>query len=467
MLAFMLMATAIFTVTPAFADEPDPDPTDTTELRPWKTLRTNAGTYFEEEDFQFELGRIATDESRATDAHGIDSNVYGAPAIFGPIGSAPDPLPNPFVPAVPTWRELATVTIPSGIPTAVHADGGVFREVQATDMLATFDWTFAGVYTFRLREVTPATNPRVVNVNDAITETLQFATNEYEVHVQVGIDGDGEFYVQGIAVFRVVEGVRGPKIDPNDRHESDGIGAIDFTNNFVRTVNNIPDEPVCEPGDEDCPPELPPLCPPGEYPDCPELPNHIGLRVSKLVDGPGSQDNHVFTFTGMLTLPAVMIGEAPTSFVAEVWENDGTAAERTVTFVPGVVAGTFVPTGEGAAFTLSGEEHLRLPGLPVGTQFNFTETNRLHYTLTHVNVWLGGPAWSGAPGSPFGSDATNITTGNHLVTDVATHAAFVNVLDVPPITGIITNNMPLILAVAVGLGFFGIAATNKKRRAYE
>ena len=469
LLAFTLMATAIFTAVPAFADDNGDDDYITTTLEPWKTLRTNTGTSFPGETFNFALYRIAlTDPSTSgTNAavieDGDDNIVFAANPPTATTGS-------PVAGALGNWRSLgsADILLPDGgIPTLPYPEadgGGVYAEGRSADMLADLEWTFAGIYAFRLREVVPATNPRVNTPNDSITETTQFATNEYEVHVQIGIDADRDFYVQGVAVFRIVEGARGPKVNPDRNVVGDGNFGVNFTNDFVRTVNNIPGEPPCDPADEDCEEYLPPLCPPGTYPDCPELPNHVGLRVSKLVDGPGSSSAHVFTFTGTLTLPAVTIGTAPTSFVAEVWENDGTAAIATVTFVPGTVAGTFVPAGDDAEFTLTGAQHLRLPALPVGTQFNFVETDRLHYTDTNVNLWLGGPAWGS---TSFPATATLITTGDQLIVDTTTHAAFVNILDARPITGIITNNMPLILTGVAILGFVGMAAANKKRRAYE
>ena len=504
LLALVLMVTAVFTAVPAFADNGNDDYI-TDELVVWKTLRTNDGTNFAGETFHFALHRIALpaeyDNSTPPERVFPGTGLTDEHAITGMFAANP-PVPTstaPFVPAPPTvglnndgtlniptngqindWRVLGSATIDPGTPNLDYPlpAGGVYAEGSSDDLLADLVWTHAGIYAFRLREVLPTTNPRVIGeAGDAIIETTLFDASEYEVHVQVGIDADGDFYVQGVAVFRVVNGVRQGKVDPGRDVDGDNFG-VNFTNNFMRVVDNTPGECV-DPDDPDCPPII---CPPGDE-ECPDFPNHRGLRVTKEVSGPGSSNTHEFDFTGRLFMPSVFIGELPTNFVAEVW-TDGTPASGADAAVPPAFVRnvTFTPVFDGedllyfeADFELTGAQHLRLPGLPVGAGFEFAETGRLHYTVTHIDVWrraAGETTNSWAPRQTFGQDATAPfwtprDASRHLVSDDATLTAFLNVLDAPPITGIITNNMPIILAGAVVLGFVGIAAANKKRRSYE
>lgn len=502
LLAFLLMVTTVFTAVPVSADPyengENGDPIElTSTLQPWKTLRTNEGTYFPGELFNFALHRIAipavTDENdeaypfvgtSLTDGHAIGTTFPAAPpteAVGLPAVPVTDgELDIPESGEIGSWRILGDVNIAASIPTLVYPDldGSVYAEGRSDDMLAGLTWTHAGVYAFRLREVTPIPNPRVVTEGTSITETTHFDTREFEVHVRIGIDAEGDFVVEEVAVFIVDEdGDRTSKVNVGDRW------GLNFTNNFIREINNIPGEPVpCPPTIEDpnnpgeqipnpdypdC--DIPPIYPPcpenhPDYPDCEPIiviPNERGLRMSKTVYGQGSSNDHVFQFTGELELPAVLAGARPTEFVAFIYSNDTRIAENnSVTFAWDADTETFR-----ASFNLQGGQELRLPALPVGTTFEFVETNRLHYTGTTIFTWLGTHF---IPEREFGTnDAPPFSTGRHLVTDYATHSAFLNELNQPPLTGIITGNMPLILASLVGLGFVGMVVLNKKRRAYE
>jgi len=277
--------------------------------------------------------------------------------------------------------------------------------ITSEDLFATTVWPAAGVFTFQLREYIPA---GATGTPPCVTTTVgardeELCFDETIFEVMVWVHRDLEDGTLYIA---------GISIDAGDGKEENAT----FTNTFVRRI--LSNDPSA-------------------------------LRLSKTVEGDAANTEADFEFTGTLTSDSDLI-EGQT-FRAFVYRDGG----RTETYHDFVV-------GTARTFELRHGSELRFESVPVGVGFQFEETEAHGHTPSHV-LTVNGDTVTGAA-----NQTASNTGGPHLVgEDGANYAAFTNTLTMAPITGLLADNLPLILVGLAAIGFIGLLAVSRRRRAYE
>lgn len=210
----------------------------------------------------------------------------------------------------------------------------------------------------------------------------------------------------------------------------------------VTCPEDHPDYPDCEPPVVVCPeddPNFPTCLPDGEY--------NSALMVSKIVTGELANVNDVFTFQVDFRLHSLDTSSAFTAHIE--------------TLLPGVGWVRTVPTisipATGGTFTLRHNQRLVFDPILIGTQVVVTETDYMTYDPS-VAYQFG----------TIGGTGTN-TTGPafNTIVEGQNRADFTNRLVRVPITGLIMNNLPIILVSISVAGFATMVVVGQKRRAYE
>ena len=370
-----------------------------------------------------------------------------------------------------------TTTTPTEAQPAPRAD--VLRAtVHTSDALAGITWPSSGVFVYHVTE-------RTDTFTNTAREHMYFDTIQYNLYVTIGEAADGTFYVRGSHAWErdPVTGENvGPKLNPNPWREGPGAdeGGSDliFRNRFIRRTDDIPT--TDEPG-----PERPITSGPGsELPGPNDTPNpgvpgglDAALIVSTRVTGSMASANSTFTYTGSLTHTTLVneviadITGADTTYgpvVAWVYHNNGSGYVRGRRAPEGTLptSYTFTP-GASTTFELRHAEVLIFERVPIGNIFVQTQTNSLTYQPS-LDLMVNGQvitprAALTAPGV-VGTD--NVGTPPHRIGEASNIAAFTNTNDPVPITGLIMNNLPIILVTAGVVGLGAATAASKKRRAY-
>jgi len=321
-----------------------------------------------------------------------------------------DTTPAVVVPGFPVgeWvtrgnASFTSTTVP--VPTLANPDI-VTVTGSSEDLLAGIDWERAGRYTFLLRE---QVNTNTLNNVPPVTETMEYDDTIFGVHVWIRVD-DGDLYVAGVHVFETNEdGDFGSKVAEEDRL---------FTNRFIRQFDNTLD------------------------------PHERGLRISKTVAGDAASPTTDFEFTVTLTSAAIT-PEGHTGTYTAIIVGPANAPNNgdTITFT----------SGTANTFTLRHGQSLQFNSLPVGTRFNVEETEFYHYTPSMDLIVNGVPATSYGPA----------VSGTNQIGELQNDVAVTNTFSTTPITGLIANNLPLILVGIASIGLVALVVASRKRRAYE
>ena len=345
-------------------------------------------------------------------------------------------------------------------------------------------WPGPGVFVYQVTE-------RTNTFTNTATEHMYFAATQYNLYVTIGEAADGTLYVRGSHAWErdpVTGDNVGSKLNPNPWRPGPGAneGGSDliFVNRFIRRTDDIPTTPGPGPGPER--PIIPgpgtPEPGPGGTPN-PGVPGGLGssLIISKRVTGSKASANSTFTFTGALTHTTLVnevvadpgIADSATTYgpvVAWVYHNNGdgfvrgrrTPAETLPTSY------TFTPGATAAEFQLRHGEVLIFERVPVGNIFVATETNSLTYNPS-IDLVVNGQAITprAALTIPGTIGTANVGTPPHRVGEASNIAAFTNTNESVPITGLVINNLPIILVAVGTIGLMGVTVVSKKRRAYE
>jgi len=385
-------------------------------------------------------------------------------------------------PAVGSVDAVFTTGTPTEVQPAPRAD--VIRAtVHTPNALAGITWPNAGVFVYQVTE-------RTNTFTNTAREHMYFDTIQYNLFVTIGEAADGTFYVRGSHAWErdpVTGDNVGPKLNPNPWRP--GPGAIEggsdliFINRFIRRTDDITTTPPTTrpsiPGPGTSVPG------PGGSPNPgvpgPNDPNDLtsALIVSKRVTGSMASASSTFTFTGALT-HSTLVNEVMDDFVAAETTYGPVVAfvyhlNSDGDFVRGrrapagtlPVSYTFTPGAAAAEFQLRHGEVLIFERIPIGNIFVVRETNSLTY-VPRIDLMVNGAVIGSGAGltAPGQIGTAEVGTPPHRIGEQSNIAAFTNTNDPAPITGLITNNLPIILVTAGAIGLVAVTVVSKKRRVY-
>lgn len=290
------------------------------------------------------------------------------------------------------------VTIPD-----IHFTDSETGTTTKTAKVSFPDWTDAGKYEYTVTET--AATP---TITDGEHQKMIMSKAAYTMDVYVS-NADNGFEISNIIVNKKQDDKGGTAEGKVDISNTDKNG-FNFTNTYVQEAGTgtDPSNPGTEPDDD--------------------YTKYGSLNVSKKIDAPeGNIDsNATFNFTAKFEFPT------------------GTDANTL-----GAKAGNKTLTLDGNGqhtFTLKHNESMKYTGLPVGTKITVTETGVANYKGSASVVLNGG-------------DAKNVTVAKYYDNLVAVNGDKLgqkkNTVDVTntynyvPTTGIIMNNLPYVLMIAL------------------
>jgi len=438
MLALVIALVPLLNVTPAFANgenggtgENGDDPILVDDYIT-KYLQMPCGTTRPDAEFEFTfelVGQInaATGDRIAPPATGSE----GRPAI---------------APVTVTFDEESDYTSENDVCTYVETTA-----VFLTDAMVNA-WANSGHFIFNVRE-TANTNADDMPFMDGYIEDMDYDSTLFELHVVVSQNAAGDLVISGMYAWNTGETSTGWIGEDGGLIDQEGkVDYISFLNTFRRFTDPYDDCPPGHPDFPTClPDELPPVCPPADpdYPCLPDLPNDNGVMVAKRVTGDQASHDQYFDFQLVVTRHVLDDPIRPVTGFVWTYNNDTGYWERATAPV------SFGATPGPYSFQLRHNQVLVFDPILVGTTVEAVETNAHGYTPSVV--------WTFAnPGA-----ANAATTGNQVITEGLNDAVFTNELTSIPITGLIMNNLPIILISVGTIGFIMMIIVGKKRRAYE
>lgn len=335
-----------------------------------------------------------------------------------------------FTPKSFEGGEVSEMPAISGV-TLSYTAGSTEEKKASGNLVPTF--TKPGVYTYTVSETgfyTPQTTA-------GYKETVANATEMYEVQFVVETVG-GALKVTKVTAHKLDGNGKpvGEKLDPSAGENS----GVVFTNTYNKdlVVPNDPDNPG--------------------KPDPDKLNN--AFMVAKYVSGSGAVTSDYFAFALKLTAPDGLIGTAPTSATAYIYDKSTKAVIKDLAAngITGANAdGSFsVPYGSDFTFKLKDKQILFFKALPAGTIVNKAEeTDKLGYMATSKYVFANGTAKDAL-------DSANLPVltqnGNSLVVT--------NKKDVTVPTGVFYDHLPLVALIVVSGVAIGAYGLLRKRSRY-
>lgn len=342
--------------------------------------------------------------------------------------------------------DAAKATMPDGSASIAFSstDAGTVAEgsdvkkiVKSTQIFENAQWPHAGVYVYTITEAQSG-----VTITDADAETANYSDAQYTATVLVANKADGSgLYVKSFVVTKdkddagqtvTPETGDTKKVDPSEPDPTDPTdpskgGALRFVNTYTKKINVTPVDPENpdpdKPGDTDT--------------------NDKALSVKKIVTGDLGDKTLGFTFDVKVTAPSIV--SASETYTAKVVDPGSADAVATYTFTSGTVQTVTLKHGQELVFT----------DLYVGTDFEVQETQLdANYTAKTYAVKN-----SGTPDEQTGAQKVTgkVSEGNDLVSVVN------NRTDSTP-AGILVNNLPFILMIAVAAaGFVAYIAVRRRR----
>ena len=277
------------------------------------------------------------------------------------------------------------------------------------DLLAGIEWPSAGTYTFRLSEV----------ANTSLSPDMIYDNAIYYVVVSVHTDAEGYRFVAGVYIMYERPSVLD---DETGLFGSDGNKPeqVVFTNTFLRDTD---------------------------------------LIISKTVDGAMGDQTAPFRFELELKSAEFSNRSDEDVYTAHIYEYVDEYCEIEEGYITNRIRVgepiTFVP-GEPTEFSLRHGQMLVFTKLPVSTGWRVIEDDYSSY-VTNIEVIENGVAFS-VPGRD---------TDNRVLGEGVNSAEFTNTFDSVPITGLIAQNLPLILVGLAALGFITMTVANKRREATQ
>lgn len=257
----------------------------------------------------------------------------------------------------------------------------------------------AGVFAYNITESENATTGLDGNAVD--TDCLTYDNRVYLMRVYV-VNGQNGLEIQGITFQNPTTGA---KVDRSE---------VLFTNTYIETADN--------------------------------------LEVMKVVTGAGGDQTKQFSFTVTFSAPSVV----------ETMPDGTTWNPTAISGVKNDAGSTSVSVNSSgvATFTLAHGEKVTFDNLPVGATYTVQETGLagLGYTPTGQAVQNGETRTA-----HVGSHDTNFTSDSAFVGDNTNSYTITNTADTITPTGLVINNLPIILLAVLAIGGF-VAYRAMRRR---
>lgn len=315
-----------------------------------------------------------------------------------------------------------TVTFTAGDPGDSSTDVAGVKTVykKSANLLAGVVFPHAGEYIYEVEET--AGGFTLTN-NATLSETMEYSTAKYQVQVLVANNAAGTgVYVQSVTVGVISGGVLGAKVDEDD---------FKFINKFGRTHNVDPLNPGTN--------------------------SDSSLAIEKKVSGAGGNMTELFPFTLKLTDPATHpSGMTIGTYKAMIVEG-GAAIDPSANGVTGAASDHSFTINQGTAFTfkLKHGQKLVLLNLPVGAKYEASETDAKGHTA-NITVTANGTA---------GSETATGTVAATYIGEGKNSAVVRNDKNAATPTGILMNNLPYIVMIALGAAGIAAAASRKRLEA--
>lgn len=322
------------------------------------------------------------------------------------------------------------LTFTGDMGSAIAGEGVKKAVKQSNNLLDGLTFEKAGIYTYHITEKTGTVTLGEKEAIDYNTESV----THYVLRVYTKNAEDGKtIIIDGGTVEKPGEG----KVDPSPGDKpgtevtEEGSNALieatngfKFLNRYKKLAGSI------DPGEE---PGTDPETDPGDPSD-----KDTGLHITKTVVGDYADLDKEFTFT--LNIPENMASEVGAPFK----------------LYAGSKAAVDVNPGTAVTFTLKHGERAKLQGIQVGASFTVTESDYSPYTVsntTMLNSVKGSASDSANGGGQLGEKRNKVDYTN-------THGGIIP-------TGIIINNLPYILLVAVALAGISLYFVSRRRRNSE
>lgn len=320
--------------------------------------------------------------------------------------------------------------------------------VKTVDLLSDAEFTEAGVYLYKVVENATTSNFTDTGLVSG-DQIMYYSQAEYNMYVYVANKADGSgVYIENVIVEKVkddngTELETPEKIDPTEPGNEDEGNAFRFKNIF--NVKGGSAVTPTKPDPEEIYPENPTL-PEIEDPDY-----GSALRISEKTVGLYAELNKEFSFSLTITKAPTDLGDG--TYTAMLVKGDRTRAMTPVTLT----------AGQAMNFTLANGDKLVVnkDEMVVGTKFAVVEAGEENYTAS-ASV-----ASNGMVHTVNGTIGNGVQVSETVIGALNNHAEVTNTFDdtsIPP-TGIVMNNLPAILLIALAFAAAVAYIVSKKRRA--
>lgn len=303
---------------------------------------------------------------------------------------------------------------------------------QSNNFLASFKTAMdastnmtTGEYVYTVKSTSTVTKAKT---NDVFTESKA----EYKLNIFVAQDTNGKLYIKGLSIINTktdagADNTDGTKVNGNPGSTTGGIASnfsgLKFVNEYVAKAGSVvePTEPT--------------------KPD-PEDPSTYAFKVTNKVVNKKDQDGN-FEYTMTVTKP----------------EGITTADDSYVYFVDGEMkTGTY---GAAVTFTLPADKNMMIRSCYAGSKVTVDQKGVVNWTAT-AKTMFNGKADSSTLTAAVGK---NLKVENKTLGQQENKVDYTNTYKDIAVTGIIVNNFPFIIMIAIAVvAFAGIVAMNSKKR---
>ena len=256
--------------------------------------------------------------------------------------------------------------------------------------------------------------------NATLSEVMEYSTKKYQMQVLAANNAAGtSVFVQSVTVGELNGGVLGAKVDEDD---------FKFINKFGR-IHNV--DPVN----------------PGTNSDS-------ALAIEKKVSGAGGNMSEYFPFSLKLTDPATNPSGLTIGTYKAMIVEGGAAIDPTPNGISGAAADHSFTISQGTAFTfkLKHGQKLVVLNLPVGAKYEASETDSKGHTA-NITVKANGVA---------GSESATTNVPSTYIGEAANSALVRNDKVASTPTGILMNNLPYVILIAIAIAGLAAAAGRKR-----
>ena len=265
----------------------------------------------------------------------------------------------------------------------------------------------AGVYVYTVKE-TADTN----TFADSNKQTLSYSKAEYEMQVYVANKAADGLYIASFAIYQTKDD-SGAAIAQPTKITAGENGAFRFINKYSEKAGSVdPDDPTA----------------------------YSSLKISNTVAG-NMRDKKTLDFKYTLTVTPTAFEATDATYTVTKHSADGSTADTTVT------------GGVAYDFTLKHGEYISVKNMLVGSSYTVSEHDvDSNYTVT------------AAAGDAVSTDQKTV---NGTLVSAGNTAAYTNTYNKEIPTGIIINNLPYIMLIAVACTGLALYLAGKRRREQE